>query len=329
MGNIGAIIGPARSGSTWAGTLVDSCPEVVYRFEPFRRLSVTHPLFRLWFDELKLEKIEEKDLPELYSMLIKAHPFTNKPPFFPEKSYRQPVFARQAMWPVARIVPFVSRLYERVYTTPPGPPIVFKEVTFIKPLKNLLERTSMRIAYLVRHPCATVLSEIRGQRQGVMPGGRQAHLGEIIARYNPELAREFREIVTGADIVKRVALLWRCEVEACVPLVRHSPNGLLVAYERLATETASESRRLLSHFGLRFGDQTQRYIDYLHGLSSKIGNPARRTGWGKKYFSVYRNPGDQHEAWKLQISKEDRQKIDSVVKGSQVFEQCAALGGWS
>lgn len=326
---LGAIVGPARSGSTWAGTLVDSCPDVIYRFEPFRRLSTAQPKFRRWFDELKLERFESKELPDLYSRLRRAHPFTSKPPFFPKKSYRQPAFGRQALWPAARIVPPLSWLYERAYSAPPGPPIVFKEVTFIRPLKNFLERTPMRVAYLVRHPCATVLSEINGQQQGMMPGGRQVHLGEILARYNPGLAQEFEDVVAGTDIVKRVALLWRFEVEACVPLVSGSPNGLLVTYERLATDTASESRRLLSHFGLAYSDQTQRYIDYLHGLSSNAESPARRTGWGKKYFSVYRNPGEQHDAWKKRISTEDRRKIDAVLKSSRIFEQCAALGGWT
>jgi len=328
-GRIGAIIGPARSGTTWAGTLVDSCPDVIYRFEPFRRLSATRPQARKWFDDLKDERVTERDTPELYSLLKRAHPATNKPPFFETKSYRQRQFGREVLWPASRLMPPLAKLYGVSYTPRDNAPLVFKEVTFIRPLRNLLQRTTIPVAYMVRHPCATVLSEVDGQRRGVMPSGRQENLGEILQRFNPELAMEFKGIVNGSDVIERTALLWRCEVEACVPVVTSSSGGYLFTYEQLALDTAEEARKLLLHFGLHYSEQTASYIESLQSISSDFNATSRRTGWGRKYFSVYRNPNDQHDAWKRKITAVQRQKIESVVRGSKVFEMCASIGRWS
>jgi hypothetical protein len=325
---LGALVGPGRSGTTWAGTLVDSSPEVIYRFEPFRRLSSVKPVFRRWFDELKEGRFDASHLKDLYSQLRVAHPYTNKPPFFSEKSYRSFTLGRAPFWPAAKIAPPLARLYEAVYSPEAGPLIVFKEVTFIQPLRNLLASTPVPVVYLVRHPCATVLSEIKGQQHGMMPSGRQAHLGEILHKYSPELASKYQDVVRGSDVVKRIALLWRCEVEMCVPMVVRSARGMLMTYEQLATDTATQARRLLEHFGLDYSAQTEAYVNSLHALQAGA-TAVRRTGWGDRYFSVYRNPAGQHLAWKKTITAEQRKKIESGLDGCEVMEICAKLGQWS
>src|SRR5688572_5625707 len=96
---LGAIIGPARSGTTWAGALVDSSPVVIYRFEPFHRLAKRDAGVSEWFRRLKEQTVRESDLPAIYQALYPAHPLTNKAPFFNDKSYPVRSMGKRQMWP--------------------------------------------------------------------------------------------------------------------------------------------------------------------------------------------------------------------------------------
>lgn len=327
MNQVRAIIGPGRSGTTWAGTIVDTCPDAIYRFEPFHRMAPVDARFRALFEKLKAQSVADADVPGMYELLRTADPLVNKEPFFDGKAYRIRKLGRRALWPVARAFPPANWLYRALYTPPAGPPVVFKEVTFVKPIRNLLEKTTVPVVYLVRHPCATVLSEVRGQGAERKPS-RQRRLRNFLLEHAPSYVEKFPEVIEGSDAVARTALLWRAEVEACVGAVSASGHGMLLTYEQLASDAYRESERMLRHLGLEFGDATRRYLDDLHGTEAGSARLPRRTGWGKKYFSVYRNPREEKDSWMRRITADERRRIESVVQGSPVVEQLAVLGGW-
>jgi hypothetical protein len=283
--------------------------------------------FRTWFNRLKQGKVGEGDLPGLYELLRPADPLVSKAPFFSDKSFPERTAGRDALWPIARLFPPASWLYRKAYTPAAGPPIVFKEVTFIKPIKALLENTSIPVVYLARHPCATILSEIRGLGHERNPA-RQRRLRQLLAEHAPHYLDRFGSIVESSDAISRTALLWRCEVESCVDSVLKSGTGMLLTYEQLAGDAYNESDRMLNHLGLKFGPGPQRYLDQLHDENAGSGNARRRTGWGKKYFSVYRNPRLEKDSWKRRITPEERRSIEAVVQGSPAIERLAALGKW-
>jgi len=327
MSQLKAIVGPARSGTTWAGTLVDSSPDVIYRFEPFHRLSAVSPEIRRWFEKLKNQAVGEADLPRIYSLLCPAHPLTNKAPFFRQKSYSLRTLGRRQMWPLARLLPPARKLYTVAYSPRPGPSLVFKEVVFVEPLRNLLERTTVPVVYLVRHPCATVLSSTTGQMRGGMPP-RVRQLREILLEHAPALAERFPDIVAGSDIIRQTALLWRFEVETCLTLVRRSTQGMVMTYEQLTDDAQMHAKTLFAHLGITYGEQTERFIEALYQLRSGSRLGPRRTGWGDQYFSVYRNPREQKDSWKKKMSPEDRRKVEAIVQGVPMIEDCATLGQW-
>lgn len=326
-GALGALIGPARSGTTWVGSLIDSCPDVIYRFEPFHRLSAVNVQFKNWFDRLKNQDFTAEDIPKLYEALVRAHPLTDKAPFFPRKSYPLRTTGRELLWPLARMLGPVSRLYGAAYSPRSGPPVVFKEVTFIKPLKNILERTAVPVVYLVRHPCPTVMSEVRRQTDG-RPSVRQLRLRELLTEHAPWLLEMFPDVVAGSDPVKRTALLWRCEIEVCVSLVRRSDLAIVMTYEQLAGDAHARTPELFAHFNVRVDQQTTQFIDMLYDIRSDTKRGPKRTGWGQKYFSVYRNPLEEKDAWKRKISAEEQLTVESIVQGSAAVEYCAGLGHW-
>jgi hypothetical protein len=282
---------------------------------------------REWFLKLRNQQVTELDLQRIYAELCKAHPLTDKAPFFPEKSYLLRTFGRRQLWPAARVVPLLNNLYGALYSPRLGPPLVFKEVTFIKPLQNLLNNTSIPVVYVVRHPCATVMSTINVQmRDGIPP--RVQQLRETLLEHAPQLAEEYSRIVEGYDLVSRAALLWRFEVEKCVMLVRQSEHGIVITYEQLADDTHANTEVMFAHFGITLGRQTERYIDRLHDLRAEGRTATRRTGWGGSQFNVFRNPREQKDSWKKKIAPEDRRKIEAIVQGVPALDACAALGKW-
>jgi hypothetical protein len=292
-------------------------------------MTAVSPDFRNWFERLRNEQISENDVSAIYSLLCKAHPLTDKAPFFPDKSYPQRTVGREKLWPLARLAPITAGLYGKLYSPQPGPPVVFKEVTFVKPTRNLAQKTSVPIVYIVRHPCATVLSDVNGQLQGKMPSGRQQRLREVVLELMPELAERFADVLTSTDIVSRTALLWRCEVENCVTSLREASRGMVLTYEQFAEDAYTQTKRVLAHFGLSYSPETERFIDAQYGIEESARGSPRRTGWGDPYYSVNRNPRLQKDAWKTRISSEDRRKVESIVADSEAVAFLSRLGGWS
>jgi hypothetical protein len=284
--------------------------------------------FRQLVVKFRQQSVRQNDIPRIYSLLCRAHPLTDKPPYFPIKDYRQITLGRQQFWPIAKMLPLAAKLYEAAYSPPPGSPLIFKEVNFVKPIQNILERTSVPVVYLVRHPCATVLSQVHGQLQGKMPARRQSRLRELLLMEAPALAERFADILAGSDVMQKAALRWRYEIESCVPVVRASANGMLLTYEQLADDARTHVKAMFTHFCLGYSEQTDRFIEMLYALKPAGKTGPRRTGWGDKFYSVYRNPAETKDSWKQKISSEDRRKVEAIVEDSDAVACCAALGHW-
>lgn len=279
-------------------------------------------------DRLKAQAVREADLPGIYSVLRPAHPLTNKAPFFPVKSYRLRSFGRSQLWPLARVLAPARAAYRAAYTPEAGPKLVFKEVTFVRQLRNLMEHTSVPVIYIVRHPCATVLSATKAPDAGAI-ATRQGRLTELLLKNAPQLLEKFRHVADSPDPVLRNTLLWLYEVEACTQAVRGSPRGMLVTYEQLADDAYLHAARMFDHLGIAYGEQTKLYLDALYGSAPGGKSGPRRTGWGDRYFSVFRNPREEKDSWKGRIAAADREKIERMVMDSEAVRHCAEIGRWS
>jgi hypothetical protein len=200
-------------------------------------------------------------------------------------------------------------------------------VTFVKQLRNLLEHTSLPIVYLVRNPCATVLSAMNAPEGGSIASA-PLRLREALRKDAPDFFERYKEVIEGADAVSQRALKWLYEVETCVTIVRKSGSGMVLTYEQLVDDAYTHGATLFRHLGLEFGDATRRFIDGLYAIDSQGTDIPRRTGWGAAYYSVYRNPKDQKDSWKKKMRAEDQMKVESIVQGNDAIEFCASLGGW-
>ena len=179
------IFSKGRSGSTWLGSIVNTHPEVAYRFEPFHRLREDPDVARLR-RSIEAGTFDATERDELYAILLRASPLTDRPPFFVKRNARSR--GKRLLWPAARRLPPLAPLYGALYTPRGAPVVVLKEVTLEPVMEGLLRAGGTRIVYLVRHPCAVVHSQIRGQEAGVMPTARQGVLSSLLEKHDPALA---------------------------------------------------------------------------------------------------------------------------------------------
>jgi hypothetical protein len=321
-----AIIGAGRSGSTWLGSIINSHPEVAYRFEPFHRLQRREPKFKYLLDVLADPNISDQNLEEIYLNLFKADPLTEKPPFFEKKYVNQ--FGIKNAWMFARTFRPAKYLYRSLYTPKEYVPLVFKEVTYEKFMKNLLTNTSMPITYLVRHPCANVMSDVKGQQEGKMPSRRQDFLERLLKEHDLALYEQYAPQLDHMSRVEKVALLWRIDLEKGIAAIQTTGKGLLISYEQLCDDPHKVAKRVFDYFELKFEPQTKEFLDRLCAVDGTAIDSTRKKDMMDSFFTVYRNPKQQKDAWKSKISPDDRQAIENIVSSSAAFQYCASISGW-
>ncbi|MHC5064240.1 MAG: sulfotransferase domain-containing protein [Planctomycetota bacterium] len=319
-----AIFGTGRSGTTWLGEIVNTHPDVVYRFEPFHRLQAVEAIKRA-SETIDTDSFADSEVAAIYDCLLPAHPLTDKPPFNP-KSYRSN-FAKKQLWTLSRLIPQAIHAYRALYSPRGTPPLVFKEVALESLMKRLLERTSIPIAYIVRHPCGMVNSVTRGQQQGVMPTGRHTVLDSLMSKHDPAMADRYTPQLDALNLYEKNALLWRIDVEQSLAAARNSSQALVVIYEELCTDCLSTSMRVFEHLDLEFMSTTREFIENLYSMKPK----PKKGSWSpfrKQYFDVFKNPSDIKDRWKQQLPEEERGKILAIVSDSFAFEYCASQGHW-
>ena len=101
-----------------------------------------------------------------------------------------------------------------------------------------------------------------------------------------------------------------------------------MTHEQLADDAYTHAQALFAHLEIAYGEHTVRFIDRLYDVNADGRRGPQRTGWGKKYYSVYRNPREQKDSWKRKMPREDRAKVEEIVQGDAAIEYCAALGQW-
>lgn len=321
-----AIFGAGRSGTTWLGSIVNSHPQVAYRFEPFHRLKSFDAEVRECGRILNEAAISPQDLQRTYTALLKADPLTDKPPFFQKEPPAKP--GKDLLWPVARKLRLAAPLYRLFHTPAAGTPLVFKEVTYERCMANMLQHTAVPVIYLVRHPCGNVMSDVRGQQEGKMPSGRQTVLASLLANHNPALLERYQHRLDEMTVVEKTALLWRIDLEIGMAAIQQYPQqAMVITYEQICDDAHHYVKTIFDHFQLSYAPQTQQFLNALYDV-----NGAEKQEINKdlmdNFFTVYRNPSQQKTAWKKKISDQDRHSIEAIVQDSPSFQHLATLGGW-
>ncbi len=307
------------------GAILNSHPEIAYRFEPFSRLR-GHPAIQQAIGIINSEEFSDKDMGLIYDQLVCSYPMTDKPPFFPKSHSRYR--GKAIAWPLCRRIPALQPAYIRWYSPRRGaPPLIFKEVAQVKLMERLQKQAAMRSLYLVRHPCALVASMVRGQTLDLMPLDRFDVLDNLLRAHDPELADKVVPQLGGLSPAAKNALLWRIDVERGVRTVRETQNGHIMIYENLCRDPHQGAEEALAFFGLDMDRRVREFVEESIG-----GNWASRWKFGElggsQYFSVVRNPLLTMDKWKSQLSARDEEDVRRHVEDSEIYQYCAKLGDW-
>lgn len=322
---LAALFGHGRSGTTWLGAILNTHPDVVYRFEPFTRMVDWDPALQRLATQITSVEGSQELTARFIETLVPSHPMTDKPPFF-EKSYRSRFeLGRRQVWMLSKVAKPAKLLYRWAFTPLDAPWLLFKEVDRVEILEALAQRTQARIVYLLRHPCAVAHSYRIGIEKKLMPEGRYHAIGDVLRNHAPDLFERFRGEIETMSLEQRAALLWRMDTESALrACAAAGDRTLVVFYENLCMDQRLQAARVFEHLGLEVTEQTQRFLS-----RSTSPDTRGRDEHGDEYFSVYRAPLESMNKWKKEISPASRHAIEAIVADSSAYQLGVREAGWA
>jgi len=322
-----AIFGAGRSGSTWLWAILGSHPRLAHRFEPIHRLAPVSPRVNALRARLASGDFGAEILDEIYDAFYPSHPELVRPPFFRKETGARLNLGSALLWPVARKWPVIARMFRWLYSPREGTPLLFKEVAFEHLMRNLLERTPIRVVYLLRHPAALLHSLRSGQDQALMPSDRRAILADYVAKENPDLPARLGIDLRTATPLETEAIMLRVDLEVGWRAAVASQQALVVVYEELCARPFEVAERVCAHFGLDFAAPCRSFISMSTG-----GGRWERLRRGEfvvnPYFSVFRNPLERKDRWKKEMSLADQQRVAELFEDCDPFREVQARGLW-
>lgn len=308
-----AVYGPGRSGTTWLGAIINSHPQIAYRFEPFRRKDIIPHFNQFWESRNQSDSFSQADLKQIYEGLLLAHPVTDKPPFFEkDRTYGH---GQKQLWHLARLFSPLAQLYSRLYTPSGLPPLVFKEVRW-REIAILLRHFNLYTTFILRSPQGTVASLLRGQRTGLMPTWKRDNLELVLQKEGGDLAGNLPCPVATMSPVQKNAVLWRIEADRTYEAAQNHPNCLLVIYENLCQQPREVAHKVFAHFNIPWHSQVDDFITESTGGEKAI---RKKEGAIKPYFSVSRNTSEVAKQWNRDLSNQEIQEIEEVVAASKAY----------
>lgn len=308
------LFGLPRSGTTWAGKILDSHPQTLYRHEPdsVRRLSI--PLFPdsddavpAWASEIRAMVAE---MPHMRESKV-----VGKTPLFPKDYLSTPTFAlkRAGIFgakAIARLnrgfpVPYLPRAERRGSGR-----IVWKSIESLGRLGVVLDALDDALAiHLIRHPCGYISSVIRGEAAHNFvdnrPSSDDYELLEMLLVTAPArkhgLSMEALRTMTPEE-----RLAWRWLLVNEKALEDTAPGGRVhvVSYDALCRDPGKISRDMFRFVDLDWNEQTENFI-------------ARSTASEDAgYYSVFKSPSHAAMRWRDELSPESVGRIMNVVEKS-------------
>ncbi|MEM1283686.1 MAG: sulfotransferase domain-containing protein [Chlamydiota bacterium] len=317
-----AIYGPGRSGTTWLGSIINSHPDIAYRFEPFRNEMAVSRVRAVWEANQAGQLSREEVKQHLYKSLLPAHPLIDKPPFFPKNNTQ--LHGHQLAWRCARKFPLFNVMCEQLYTPKGNPTIVFKEVRW-KIVQPLLDILNPRSVFVLRSPHGTISSRLRGQKAGLMPTWQCDNLEYVIEKNIPSLAKELPYPIESLSSVQKNAVLWRLEAEVIFEYLHQHPEHMLLLYEDLCIRPLEVAQEVFKHFDISWHQQTENFITQSTSQKPTLRNNEKGIN---SYFSVARNTTKMAHRWSKELTTAEIDQIYEIISPSKAYQAYMKKGLW-
>jgi hypothetical protein len=262
------IVGHGRSGTTWVGNVAARARRVLYYFEPAApNISGTGSL-ETWFHYI--------------------------PPGHPDPEF-EAIFD-----PVFRGLPPTGRRWRRapIHRLIPGYRLVVKEVAALLSTAWLAERYQPNVVVIVRHPCPTILSELR--RDVPAEASRSALLARTgLLRDHLE---KYREHIERAQTDLEVfAAIWAARYRVIADQLDDFPQWKIVHYEALCDDPIGGFKAIFSHLGLAWDAKVARYV-----ARSSTSND-------EGTYSGIRVSRERVDAWKREMTPDRVERVRDVI----------------
>lgn len=305
------IMGAGRSGTSWLARLFDSHPDVLYRHEPD---SVLH--------DPRIPYMPEPDQVEALRPVTRAFvdrlarsgrlKAVGKVPLF-DKSYRS-----TAAKHVLEAMIYGSKAAQRLL---PGVPAIqrlelpdmvragHRPLTVIKTVSSL-GRTHLfsravpeaRFVHILRHPCGTISSHLRGVRQGLMKP--DVYLNSVFASRQSEHYPFSRDDMEHRTVEEKLAYQWMLNNDKVATEMADDPRYIRLRYEDLCADPKGVMRDLMAFAGLPWSAQTDRAID---------GTVRSEADQDEAYFSTRKAPRQAAMKWTSDLDAATIDRIMGIV----------------
>ncbi|WP_416306677.1 sulfotransferase [Neptunicella sp. SCSIO 80796] len=303
-----AMIGMPRSGTTWVAKAIDSHPDTYYLHEPdsVKRMNIPQIISAEQVDEYLpyvndyLKQIETVDSLKVVGRL----------PYYPKRYLNnlQLNFNRLSALTYKSLSQFFNSLAK-------SSPILIKpkkhHVTFWKSIESMgrvsvLSRAnpSMKMLLLVRHPCAVINSELRGEAQNKFASKTPVYenwglFENLLASDTAKQQQLTLEAIKQMRPAQRLAWKWRIFYEQLLTQAEQD-NCILMQYEYLCVKPMQGFEELLQFFGLSFDQQVK---DYLIASTSSHSD---------SYYSTSKDPLKAMQGWKSKLPEQDIADISEI-----------------
>lgn len=316
------LVGMPRSGTTWLAKGIDRQKKTIYFHEPDseEKINIPHLIEDAEVEE-HLETVR-KYLPGIINN--KSLKVVGRLPFYPKDNLSS--FSLNINKAKIYFAKIASNLFKKInikkasITLPKSQDNVIFWKSIESPARlNILAKANpdMPIAYVVRHPCGVINSELRGIRKhefgdnlpiyqayGLMEELVYSSVGKSL---NFDMA-QFKALTPA----QRLAVRWLIYNEKALEDVNNNANIKLFIYEDICSNPKAGFKQLYEHLGLKDNGEIEKYV--LETTSSET----------EKYYSIQKDPLHSAMKWQEQLSVEDQQAIKEILKDTrsyQLFEQ--------
>lgn len=185
----------------------------------------------------------------------------------------------------------------------PGYRVVVKDVAALMAAEWLYERYKPQMLFIVRHPCAVILSEMR---QGTPP---QESLKALLS--NSELVEDstrnhLATLKQAKGAIEMLAAVWAVRHRVIAHGLKAHPEWRIVYYEALCADPVGQYKQLFGSLDLRWSQAMATYVE------------AHSAADDGSMYSAKKVSRQQIDRWKGHMAKADVERVRALTMALEV-----------